>query len=624
MSVKLFNGLLAASIKSFNGLVTGALKSINGLGFPPGFKTEWTVAGDEAARTITFPLVETRTEGALSYNCVVDWGDGTIPSVVTSYNDANRIHTYASGGTYNVEITGTMEGWSFNNGGDKLKITDIIDWGDTAVFDGFKYLKEGFYGCTGLASLGNEPIPASGTGCGIDGLLSGFRNCTTITAIPVELFSEHAALTTSAFYLAFGGCTSLTTVLANTFRYNTLAAVGAFRDLFNGCTSLVTIPSGLFDYNTAASASSFRGTFNGCISLTAIPSGLFDNNTLVSASGFYATFRDCTSLTAIVADLFKYNTAVSTNGFREVFYGCTGLTAIVADLFKHNTAVTTYAFRESFRLCTALTTIPTDLFRYNTLVVANTFNSTFAGCASLASIPTDLFRYNTEVTSSAFQATFQDCIALTTVPTDTFRYNTKASGSGFNSTFRGCSALATVPADLFRYNTKVVSNGFYRTFFGCLKLQQNANIFYQAGAQATRFLNINSDFEGCFSRASFTGIQGTAPDLWECDYGEIITLDVAPAADWVADDVITGQTSGATSVVVSKTDATHYRIKALQDTPYTLGEIIGVTGVPAKLADQGAAHPTIAGSPTKTDCWEGAGNDGASLDNYGDIPAEWI
>ncbi|MFH1882933.1 MAG: hypothetical protein ABIL62_09515, partial [Planctomycetota bacterium] len=85
---------------------------------------------------------------------------------------------------------------------------------------------------------------------------------------------------------------------------------------------------------------------------------------------------------------------------------------------------------------------------------------------------------------------------------------------------------------------------------------------------------------------------------------ETITLDIAPASDWEADDIITGQTSGKTCVVVAKLTALTYTVKDRSGT-YTLGEIIGVTGTGAKLADQGAAHPTFAGA-VYTD-WTGGG-----------------
>lgn len=76
---------------------------------------------------------------------------------------------------------------------------------------------------------------------------------------------------------------------------------------------------------------------------------------------------------------------------------------------------------------------------------------------------------------------------------------------------------------------------------------------------------------------------------------EVLTLDVAPATDWDPGDIITGQTSTETSVAVEKITALTYYVRE-RSGAYTLGEIVGVTGVGGKLADQGAAHPTITAS----------------------------
>jgi len=76
---------------------------------------------------------------------------------------------------------------------------------------------------------------------------------------------------------------------------------------------------------------------------------------------------------------------------------------------------------------------------------------------------------------------------------------------------------------------------------------------------------------------------------------EILTLDVAPATDWDPGDIITGQTSSETSVVVSFITTLTYYVRERTGS-YTLGEIIGVTGVAGKLADQGLAYPTITAS----------------------------
>ena len=302
-----------------------------------GFITEWTVAGDETARTITLPLYNSGT-----FDCIVDWGDGTTDSIVTAFDDADRIHVYASDGTYEVEITGDCPSWSFANAGDKLKITDIINWGEAVDFSGFGYLTSAFYGCTNLASLGLGKIQA-------------------------------------------------------------LDELDEVKRIFTSCSSITSIPIGLFD---------------NCVNLTA-----------------------------------------------EAFF------------------------------------------------------SAFDGCTSLETIPTDLFRYNTEVSTQAFYSTFVLCTSLVSIPTDLFRYNTGVGYGAFFRAFYGCASLETVPELLFKYNTAVSNNTFYRTFYGCNKLQLNAKIFYDTGEASTRFLNKVIDFENCFYRTSFTGTQGTAPDLWNCDFG---------------------------------------------------------------------------------------------------------
>ena len=528
-----------------------------------GFLTEWTVSGDTTARTITLPLIQNRTEGALAYNCIVDWGDGTATSTVTTYNDANRIHTYASNGTYQVKITGTMEGWSFNNGGDKLKITKVVNWGVSGVFNGFKYLLGGFYGCTNLTSIGTGKILASGTG-----------------------------VLTQGFYQTFYGC------------------------------KFTTIPTGLFDNHTALTTQSFFQTFTNCNLITAIPVDLFRYNTLVTTNVFNGTFYGCSSITTIPTDLFRYNTLITTSAFTTTFFGCTSLTEIPTDLFRYNTEVSTSGFYQTFRSCTPLTVIPTDLFRYNTKVSTSGFYDTFQSDINITSIPVDLFRYNTLVSSQGFEGTFIQT-GITTLPADLFKYNTLVGQGGFQVTFQTCANLQTLPANLFRYNVSTALYGFVQTFEGCVKLQLRADIFYADGEQATRFLNTLSSFTNCFNRATFTGTQGVAPDLWNCTYPTKLEVSINPATAWVPGDTITGQSSGVTSVLIVRW-TTWIWLVTTPSGNYTSGEIIGVTGVPAKLADQAAGYPTQVSALVNTDCFNGAGNSLTSISNYGDIPAPWL
>ena len=175
MALGKFDGIADTALDKVEGIAVANIGKIGGVDVESGaavpFETEWTVTDGQS---VTLPLIQNRAEGALAYNCTVDWGDSTPTSSVTSYDDANRIHTYTSGGTYRIKITGTMEGWSFNNAGDTLKIVKIINWGGSG-FNGFKYLKGGFHGCTNLTSLGTGSIPASGTGILTDGFANTSR-----------------------------------------------------------------------------------------------------------------------------------------------------------------------------------------------------------------------------------------------------------------------------------------------------------------------------------------------------------------------------------------------------------------------------------------------------------------
>ena len=602
-------------------IAEGDVLLISYLGTPMPFTIEWTVAGDEAARTVSLPLVQARAEGVLAYDLTVDWGDGVIANV-TAWDDSNATHIYSADGVYRSKISGIMEGWSFNNTGDsRLKITRIINWGGAPYFGGFKYLKGAFHGCSNLASLGFGKIPASDTGVLTDGFANVFTDCSSVVKLSAGIFDNHPNVTgNTAFQNAFNGCSNLLYVPYNIFKYQTLISGGSFQNTFANCSALEWIPGSLFDYQPLVTG--FYQTFAYCSSLKSIPATLFVYN--VNVLEFFRTFRGCAAITEVPAGLFDTNTLVT--NFNRTFDSCSELVTIPSDLFRYNTLLASTAFFCTFAYCGKLAAIPVDLFRYNTLVGYRSFDSTFFGCESIVTIPPDLFRYNVLVGDRGFYSTFTGCHSLISIPPDLFRYNTQVGVDGFFGVFWYCDSLTTVPEGLFRYNT--LCNNFTGAFWYCTKLQLNRKIFYEDGEQMTRFLNQGQiSFDQCFAlfaTPAFQGVQGEAPDLWNCDCGESIVLDVAPSVDWAPGDVITGQSSGATSEVVYKVSSLEYRIyKHLGN--YSLGEIVGVTGVPDKLADQGAANPTFVNKPIAT-----AGSVGcfhnhsiASVSNYADIPDDW-
>ena len=124
--------------------------------------TENTSSGSSLNTQFMMPLVSSG-----SYNATVNWGDGSSDTI-TSYNQQEVTHTYSSAGQYEVSIEGTLQGWQFNNAGDRLKMLDIKQYG---VLD--LSTSAAFYGCTNLdASASDAPTVSSLT------FYRMFRDCT--------------------------------------------------------------------------------------------------------------------------------------------------------------------------------------------------------------------------------------------------------------------------------------------------------------------------------------------------------------------------------------------------------------------------------------------------------------
>ena len=99
-------------------------------------------------------------------NATVYWGDGTS-DVINVYNQAETTHTYSTEGEYIITISGVINGWQFNNTGDRLKILDIMNWGTFTI-----NINSGFYACTNLTcSATDAPTIITST------LLNYFRLC---------------------------------------------------------------------------------------------------------------------------------------------------------------------------------------------------------------------------------------------------------------------------------------------------------------------------------------------------------------------------------------------------------------------------------------------------------------
>lgn len=95
--------------------------------FAPMIFTVDTTKAGSASDTFILPCGDFGT-----YNAIIDWGDDST-STITTYDDADLSHTYSVSGIYIIKITGRLPWINFNNLGDKLKITDITQWGGVVI-----------------------------------------------------------------------------------------------------------------------------------------------------------------------------------------------------------------------------------------------------------------------------------------------------------------------------------------------------------------------------------------------------------------------------------------------------------------------------------------------------------
>jgi surface protein len=124
---------------------------------PSSFISVWS------ANEVTLPL-----ESGGIYDFTVFWGDGNNDTI-TDWDQTEVTHTYISAGLYEINITGTIVGWRFNNGGDKLRLIEISQWGNLSLGNSGSY----FWGCANLKITATDILNLTGT----TNLYSTFKNC---------------------------------------------------------------------------------------------------------------------------------------------------------------------------------------------------------------------------------------------------------------------------------------------------------------------------------------------------------------------------------------------------------------------------------------------------------------
>ena len=227
------------------------------------------MATTTSSETVTIPCQNVGT-----FDAVIDWGDGST-SDITAYNDADLAHVYAAIADHTIRISGTFPNIYFANGGDKLKLKEVIQLGKT----GLTRLDAAFRGCTNLTSLGGGSVDTS-------------------------------AVTTMKWMCL--SCSSLASV--NSSGWDT-SLVSSFESTFQ--TNSFVIPPDTSGWNTS-SATTLASTFNRCGNMATAPdvSGWNTSSTTTLA----LMFVNCSAM-ATAPDVSGWITSLVAN-MTGVFNGC--------------------------------------------------------------------------------------------------------------------------------------------------------------------------------------------------------------------------------------------------------------------------------------------------------------
>ena len=167
-------------------------------------------AGTSTDTQFTLPATGTYT---------VNWGDGTVEEKTDA-----ATHTYDVAGEYVITITGGLTAITFNNGGDKLKLLEIQNWGDVV----WSTFASAWYGCSNMDITATD-LPNSSN---VTTFASAWQDCSSLTSFPL-LDSSNV----TSFARAWRDCSSLTS-----FPLLDSSKVTTFASAWQDCSSLTSFP----------------------------------------------------------------------------------------------------------------------------------------------------------------------------------------------------------------------------------------------------------------------------------------------------------------------------------------------------------------------------------------------
>ncbi|MEG3641099.1 BspA family leucine-rich repeat surface protein [Magnetococcus sp. PR-3] len=374
-----------------------------------------------------------------SYSVDVDWGD-TTQTTANSYNDAGLTHSYATAGSYIVQLSGTATALLFEGSSAQNQLTKVLNLGAT----GLTTMGAMFRSCSNLTTVAQNGVVNTSSVTAMNHAFDGCSGLVTVTGLG-DLDTGGVA----NFLSMFNGCSAMTSA-PDTSNWD-LSAATDLRYMFYGCTNMATTPD-TSNWSTG-NLTYLDYMFYNASSMPSAPdtSGWITSSVTSMGSLFYG----CSNM-ATTPDTSGWITS-SVTSMDSLFSGCASMPSAPDTSGWSLAGLSSLA--SLFSGCSDMATTP-DTSGWNTSTITN-MNSLFKGCSSMPSAP-DTSGWNTALVGNMSRL-FESCSAMATAP-DTSGWNT-AGVSNFLGAFQSCSSMASAP-DTSGWNTAGVSDLRYM-FFGC-------------------------------------------------------------------------------------------------------------------------------------------------------------
>jgi len=312
------NKKIISTLGSYAGLKSRKTPSFSG------FDTTWKTdnPGTSNNNQIMLPL---NSDG--NYNFEVLWGDGTYNKII-KYDDPEVTHTYVVPGTYTINIRGVLDGWKFNNGGDREKILTVDAWGDLLVGDGGSY----FRGCSYLVVNATDNLNLSN----VTNMDKAFHTCSSLVTFDVRNWDVSNV---NDFKYCFYRCSKLVYIDVSLWD---VGNVTSFDYTFGYCNLLNNLDVSLWNVQNVIH---FSYTFYNCSCLSSLDVSNWVTSSCISLAG---TFNGCSLLETLNLNTWDVRLVASIG---HCFDGCTKLVNVYVS--EWNTEVNdelSYAFKD----CTSL------------------------------------------------------------------------------------------------------------------------------------------------------------------------------------------------------------------------------------------------------------------------------